>query len=93
MFVLALLGASTQCVADCMAQTQQKTPPCHQHSAPEPCKHSQLVAYTQNAADQLVALVMYAAETPAPSEIAWELVAPETPPPDRALVSFSILRL
>ena len=28
--LLAVFGASTQCVADCL--TQQSVPPCHQHS-------------------------------------------------------------
>ena len=85
--LLAVFGASTQCVADCL--TPPAAPPCHHHSqgkSPEPCKHSQVVVCTQAIATQ-------AAEVPAPAEIAFEVSLPETLPPGSARLSFTILRI
>jgi hypothetical protein len=91
--LLAVFGASTQCVADCL--TQQKTPPCHQHSqdkqdkkdsAPDSCKHAQPVADNQ-------AVCPPAAKTPAPADTAFELFAPATQPADGSRLSPSVLRL
>jgi len=91
MFVLALIGASTQCVADCF--TQQSVPPCHQHSqsrnsAPEHCRHAQPSADSQTACQP-------AAETPQLAETTLQLfaAAAEAAPPDQVRSSFSILRL
>jgi len=88
-FVLALLGASTQCIADCF--TQQKIPPCHQHSkgkdsAPTPCKNAQSVTDTP-------AVCPPSAETPAPAGATFDLFALEAQPPNNARWSYSILRL
>ena len=88
--LLAVFGASTQCVADCF--TQQNVPPCHQHSkgknsAPESCKLAQPVA------DFPHATYPPSVEPPARAEIAFELFASETPSPDSAQPSFTILRL
>ena len=64
LLLLAVFGASTQCVADCLSQP--KTPPCHQHSQKQDpsqkndtCKHGQLVAVTQTMGDEPVALVTH----------------------------------
>jgi hypothetical protein len=88
-FVLALLGASTQCVADCF--TQPTVPPCHQHSkskdsAPEHCKQAQ-------PATDIQAVFPAAVETPAPAEVAFELFTPQTAAPGNIRSSFSVLRL
>ena len=75
LLLLAVFGASMQCVADCLPQPN--TPPCHQHSqkhspkhSPEnaPCKHGQLVAVTHSAGDQPVAPVAYLTLAAEPSE-------------------------
>jgi hypothetical protein len=63
-FILALFGASLQCVADCL--TEQKAPPCHQHSqgknhpAPDPCRH------VQTAADQPAVLLTHVSQLAEP---------------------------
>ncbi|MBZ5632641.1 MAG: hypothetical protein LAO55_05865 [Acidobacteriia bacterium] len=87
--LLAVFGASTRCVADCL--THQNVPPCHQHSkgknsGPESCKLAQPVA-------DFHATYPPSVEPPAPAEIAFELFASETPSPDSAQLSFTILRL
>ena len=69
--LLAVFGASIQCVADCLPQPN--TPPCHQHSQKhspknDPCKHGQLVAVVQAASDQPAALVTQVAHAADPSE-------------------------
>ena len=89
LFILALVGASTQCVADCF--TQPKVPPCHQHSqgknsAPEPCKQTQPAVDAQ-------ALCPPATETPTLAEAALEFFPPEAAPPDIIPSSLSVLRL
>jgi len=89
LFVLALIGASTQCVADCF--TQPKVPPCHQHSqgknsSPEPCKQTQPAVDAQ-------ALCPLAADTPDLAEVALEFFPPEAAPPDNIASSSSVLRL
>jgi hypothetical protein len=67
LLLLAVFGASMQCVADCLPQPN--TPPCHQHSQKkEPCKHGQFVAVTQAASDQPIALVTHLAQAPDPEE-------------------------
>lgn len=67
LLLLAVFGASLQCVADCLPQLN--TPPCHQHSPKkEPCKHGQFVATTQAASDQPVALVTHLAQAADPDE-------------------------
>ena len=60
LLLLAVFGASMQCVADCLPQPN--TPPCHQHSQKhspknDPCKHGQLVALAQTVTDQSVTVV------------------------------------
>jgi hypothetical protein len=56
-----------QCVADCL--TEQKAPPCHQHSqsknhsAPDPCKH------IQTAADQPAVLLTQVSQPANPVEV------------------------
>jgi hypothetical protein len=88
--LLAVFGAGTQCVADCL--TQQTVPPCHQHSkgkgsAPEPCKQVQPAADAQTIGPP-------ATETPAPTETATvQLFATETTPPDNIQLSLRVLRL
>jgi hypothetical protein len=87
--LLAVFGASTRCVADCL--TQPSAPPCHQHSkgknsAPEPCRLIQPVA------DAMIAGPP-AAETPALAEAALQLFATESAPADSVRSSFSVLRL
>lgn len=84
--LLALFGASTQCVADCLTQTLHKSPPCHKDPAPEPCNHSQLAVLDQ-------AICPQAIETPAPTEVAFEPFIPETPRSATANYSSSILRI
>ena len=69
--LLAVFGASFQCVADCLPQPN--LPPCHQHSQKhspknDPCKHGQLVAVTQAVIDQPVAPVTYLAQVADPEE-------------------------
>jgi hypothetical protein len=67
LLLLAVFGASMQCVADCLPQPS--APPCHQHSEKkEPCKHGQFVAITQAASDQPVALVTHLAQAVDPEE-------------------------
>jgi hypothetical protein len=88
-FILALIGASTQCLADCF--TQPSVPPCHQHSqsknsSPEPCKHTQPAVDAQD-------LCPPAAETPMLAEVALEFSAPEAALPDIVPSSLTVLRL
>ena len=69
--LLAVFGASIQCVADCLPQPS--IPPCHQHSQKhspknDPCKHGQLVAVTQAASDQPLASVTHLAQAADPAE-------------------------
>ncbi len=58
--ILALFGASTQCVAECL--TPVKVPPCHRHAqgqdkAPaDSCRHPQLVAHKQPLIDDAIAV-------------------------------------
>jgi hypothetical protein len=87
--LLAVFGASTQCVADCL--THQSTPPCHQHSktknsAPEPCKLIQPVADSQLAGPPAV-------QTPALAEVVVRFFAAGPAPSDSVRSSFSILRI
>jgi hypothetical protein len=84
LLLLALFGASTQCVADCL--TQPTVPPCHKHAQSKSCDHLQLVAYTQ-------ALCPPAVEIPSLIEIAFEHFTPEAPPFDNAPSALSVLRL
>ena len=70
--LLAVFGASIQCVADCLPQPT--TPPCHQHSQKkEPCKHGQLIAVMQAASDQPVAPVIHLAQAADPAETSLNL--------------------
>ena len=72
LLLLAVFGASMQCVADCLPQPN--TPPCHQHSQKqEPCKHGQFVAITQGASGQPVALVTHLTQASDPEEISFIL--------------------
>ena len=69
--LLAVFGASIQCVADCLPQPN--TPPCHQHSQKhspknDPCRHGQFVAITHAASDPPVALAIPLAQSADPSE-------------------------
>ncbi len=65
--LLAVFGASTQCVADCLPQPH--TPPCHQHSQKnEPCKHGQFVALMQTVTAQPVALLTHVTLAADPAE-------------------------
>jgi hypothetical protein len=82
--LLALFGASTQCVADCL--TQPKVPPCHKHSQSKTCDHVQVVADVQ-------AIGPPAAETPALAQAAFEFIATDTLTPDQARLALSVLRL
>ena len=67
LLLLAVCGASMQCVADCLPQPN--TPPCHQHSQKkEPCKHGQLVAVTHAASDQPAAPVAQLTQAVDPAE-------------------------
>jgi len=74
--LLAVFGASIQCVADCLPQPN--LPPCHQHSQKhspknDPCKHGQLVAVTQVASDQPVAPVIHLTQAVDPAEASLNL--------------------
>jgi hypothetical protein len=70
--LLAVFGASTQCVADCLPQPH--TPPCHQHSQKtESCKHGQFVALMQTVTAQPVALVTHVALAADPAETSVKL--------------------
>jgi hypothetical protein len=82
--LLAVFGASTQCVADCL--TQPTIPPCHQHSQSKSCNHVQPAADTP-------AICPPAAETPALDEVAFEFLAPQSLLPDGIQWSSSVLRL
>ena len=87
--LLAVFGASTQCVADCLMQ--QAVPPCHQHaksknSGSEPCKHVQPVADAQ-------AIVPPVVQAPVPAEATLVLFTPETAPSDSVGSPSSVLRL
>jgi hypothetical protein len=69
--LLAVFGASIQCVADCLPQPN--IPPCHQHSQKhspknDPCQHGQLVAVTHAASDQPVGPVTHLAQAADPAE-------------------------
>ena len=65
--LLAVFGASTQCVADCL--TQPSAPPCHQHSQKnEPCKHGQFVALMQTVIAQPVGLITHVTLAADPAE-------------------------
>jgi len=69
--LLAVFGASIQCVADCLPQPN--LPPCHQHSQKhspknEPCKHGQLVAITQASIDQPIAPITQLTPAADPAE-------------------------
>ena len=70
--LLAVFGASVQCVADCLPQP--KLPPCHQHSQKkEPCKHGQLVAVTQAMTDQTITPVIHLTQAADPAETSLNL--------------------
>jgi len=89
LFILALIGASTQCLAECF--TQPKVPPCHQHSqgknsSPEPCKQTQPAVDAQE-------LCPPAAETPSLAAVAMEFFAPEAARPDNVPSYLNVLRL
>ena len=76
--LLAVFGASVQCVADCLPQPN--LPACHQHSQKhspknDPCKHGQLVAVVQAANDQPVAPVTPLTQAADPSETSLTLPA------------------
>jgi hypothetical protein len=76
--LLAVFGASIQCVADCLPQPN--LPPCHQHSQKhspknDPCKHGQLVAVTHAASDQPVDSVTHLAQVADAAETASNLPA------------------
>jgi hypothetical protein len=80
--LLAVFGASMQCVADCLPQPN--TPPCHQHSQKkDPCKHGQLVAVTLSAGIQPAAPVAHLTQAMDPAETSFN-------PPVRML---TILRI
>ena len=73
LLLLAVFGAGTQCVADCLPH--QDTPPCHQHSQKhdpsqksDQCKHGQAVAAIQAACDEPLALVTHLAQADDPAE-------------------------
>ena len=87
--LLALLGASTLCVADCV--TQPNVPPCHKQSQSKSCDHVQLSAYTQALCAPAMDMPMIG--TPAPAMAAWAVFASEAAPADIAPPVFSILRL
>lgn len=76
--LLAVFGASIQCVADCLPQPN--TPPCHQHSQKhsqknDPCRHGQLVAVTHATCDQPVATVTHLTQAADPEETSLNLPA------------------
>ena len=76
--LLAVFGASIQCVADCLPQPS--IPACHQHSQKhspknDPCSHGQLVAVVLAAGDQPVALVTHLTQAADPAETALILPA------------------
>ena len=69
--LLAVFGASIQCVADYLPQPY--TPPCHQHSQKhsqkdDPCGHGQLVAVTHATTAQPVATVTPLTQAADPAE-------------------------
>lgn len=65
--LLAIFGASTQCVADCL--TQPGIPPCHHHSQKKgSCEHGQFVAVAQAASDQPAVPVTHLTQAADPSE-------------------------
>ena len=69
--LLAVFGASVQCVADCLPQPP--VPACHQHSQkPSPkndsCTHGQLVAVVQAASDQPANLVTHLTQAIDPAD-------------------------
>jgi hypothetical protein len=67
LLLLAVFGASMQCVADCLPQPN--IPPCHQHSQKkEPCKHGQFVALMQTVTAQPVVLATHVAQAADPAE-------------------------
>lgn len=67
LLLLAVFGASTQCVADCLPQPH--LPPCHQHSQKtESCKHGQFVALMQTVTAQPAALITHVTLAADPAE-------------------------
>ena len=72
LLLLAVFGASMQCVADCLPQPS--APPCHQHSQKkEPCKHGQFVALMQTAGAQPVSLITHLIQASDPEETSLNL--------------------
>ena len=72
--LLAVFGASIQCVADCLPQPN--VPPCHQHSQKkESCKHVQIIAVMQATGDQPVSPVTHMAQAVDPAETSLALPA------------------
>ena len=70
--LLAVFGASIQCVADCLPQPN--LPPCHQHSQKkESCRHGQLVAVMQAASDQPVVPATHLTQAADPAETSLNL--------------------
>ncbi len=57
--VLALMGASTECLAECLSTV--KVPPCHGHAEgqdnvpADSCRHPQLIAHKQPPIDHAIA--------------------------------------
>jgi hypothetical protein len=56
LLVLAFIGASTQCLAECAGQFC-KVPPCHQHKQPACSIESQLVASAPDAVHSPASLI------------------------------------
>jgi len=87
LLVLAFIGASTQCVAECAGQACE-TPPCHQHSPPDPCRESQLVAsapVADHAPATLIELTEWSPQSTIdqtfhPLDFGFEPLVEETPP-------------
>jgi len=71
LLLLAVFGASMQCVADCLPQPN--TPPCHHSQTKEPCKHGQFVAITQAAIDQPADPVTHLTPAADPAETSLDL--------------------
>ena len=67
LLLLAIFGASTQCVADCLPQPH--LPACHQHpQKQEPCKHGQFVAVMQTMTAPPAILIAHVTAAAEPAE-------------------------
>ena|SRR5690348_18108885 len=95
--ILALFGASTQCVAECL--TPVKVPPCHRHAQgqdktpADSCLHPQLIAHKQPLIDDAIAVPADLPPTIELAEAALREVTPAIAAQPGLITSPAVLRL